>query len=100
MTAIIGFGSVSPSSSSESANESGSESSENSCVSSGKDFVSYDESWASGDGKWDCTEYAAQVAHEEQQEAEVRWTTTVTAKAKHSTKIVLGSLFMNCVLRT
>ena len=44
MTAIVGFCSVSPSSSSESANELGSESSENSCVSSGKDCVLYDES--------------------------------------------------------
>ena len=40
MTEILGFGSVSPSPS-ESSNGSGSESSDNSCVSPGKDYVSY-----------------------------------------------------------
>ena len=91
MTAIVGFCSVSPSSSSESANELGSESSENSCVSSGKDCVLYDESLES-------------VATENKTAVDTRhkWLTknnkkqkfrgTVTTKANHSQQNQINSI--------
>lgn len=67
---IVFFGSVSPSSFSESTNESGSDSCENSCVSSGKGCVSCDESLEPVATENGIAEYAAEVVREEQQEAE------------------------------